>query len=57
MSLTSLFKKVQQAASDDLTLASLRTLIVLWAVFIIVLTFSIKNKWILAGILAYEILP
>ena len=52
-----LFNKVQKAASDDMNLTGLRALIIAWALFVIVLTLTIKNKLVLAGILAYEVLP
>lgn len=48
---------VQKQAHDDLTLFALRTVIILWAIFIIILVLTIKNKWVLGGILAYEVLP
>lgn len=36
----------------------LKTAIVLWALFVIVLVlFTVHNKWLLAGILLYEVLP
>ena len=51
-------KKIQQAFYEDYTASSLKLLIVLWAIFIIFLVlFVVDNKWVLAGILAYEILP
>lgn len=43
--------------SRDLTLTMLKIIIIMWALFIIVLALFINNKWILAGILAYEVLP
>jgi len=48
---------VQQAFYDDFTLFGLRSFIVFWALLIIILAFMINNKWILAGIIAYEVLP
>lgn len=49
---------VRQAFYEDWTTASLKTAIVLWALFIIILVlFVVDNKWLLAGILAYEVLP
>lgn len=52
------FKKIRQEFYEDWTQASLKAAIVLWALFIIFLViFVVDNKWILAGILAYEILP
>lgn len=48
---------VQSEANKDFTLFGLRVVITLWALFVIVLAWTISNKWILGGILAYEILP
>lgn len=47
----------RKSANRDLTLFQLKTAIILWSVVIIILTLFISDKWILAGILAYEILP
>lgn len=55
--LPGMFGKFQKAAFDDFTVFSLRAVIILWAIFLIVLVLNIQNKWILAGILAYEVLP
>jgi len=51
------FHKVRSDFARDWTEAALRWTIIAWAVFIIVLVLFVKNKWILAGILAYEVLP
>ena len=53
----SIQNRVQTSFSEDYTLASLRLFIIAWALFIIVLAFLIDSKWILAGIIAYEVLP
>jgi hypothetical protein len=55
--LTSLKNKVQSNFATDYTLSGLRLLIIVWAFFIIALALIIDNKWVLAGILAYEVLP
>ena len=53
-----LVDKVRQYFYDDFTAAALKTMIVLWAIVVILLVvFVVHNKWILAGILAYELLP
>ena len=52
-----LIRKVQAEFAKDFTKAGLKTLIVLWALFIVILAIVVDNPWILAGILAYEILP
>lgn len=58
LSLTSQYGKIRQSFSDDFTAAGLKTAIVIWAIFVIILTlFVIEDKWVLAGILAYEVLP
>lgn len=52
-----LFNQLRAEAANDFTMVGLRMAIVVWALFIIVLALTLKNKWVLAGILAYEILP
>ena len=54
---TRLFQRVHSDFANDWTEAMLRWTIVVWAAFIIILALLVRNKWILAGILAYEILP
>lgn len=51
------FRRVQEAFSRDFTEAALRALIIGWALFVIFLALNVKNKFLLAGILAYEVLP
>ena len=51
------FRRVQEAFNRDFTLTSLRVVITLWALFVIVLAWTIENTFLLAGILAYEVLP
>ena len=50
-------KRLQAAFYQDMTTASLKAAIVVWALFVIVLALLIDNPWVLAGILAYEVLP
>ena len=50
-------KRIRTAFYEDYTLVGLKTAIIVWALFVIVLTLLIDNKWVLAGILAYEVLP
>lgn len=52
-----MIKRFRDAANRDFTLVSLKTLIIVWAVFVIFLTIIVDNKWVLTGILAYEVLP
>lgn len=39
------------------SVAFLRMFIVVWSIIIIALSFTIDNPYILAGIIAYEVLP
>lgn len=50
-------KKLQKQFSEDMTVATLRWAITLWAIFVIALAWLIDNGWVLAGLLAYEVLP
>lgn len=52
-----MIKRFRDAANRDFTLVSLKTLIIVWAIFVIFLTLIVDNKWVLTGILAYEVLP
>ena len=49
--------KVAARANNDLTLMGLRLTITVWALFVIFLAWYMDNKWFLAVLLAYEILP
>lgn len=49
--------RIRRAAMQDFTLFGLRTVIIAWSILVIFLALTIKNKWVLTGILAYEILP
>jgi len=51
------FQQVRSDFARDWTEAALRWTIIAWAIMVIILVLFVKNKWILAGILAYEILP
>ena len=51
------FRNIQSSFERDFTKAALKTLIVLWSLVIVAIALSIDNKFVLAGILAYEILP
>lgn len=52
-----MIKAFREAANRDFTLVAMKTLIITWAVFVIFLTLIVDNKWVLTGILAYEVLP
>lgn len=57
MNLFNFVEKIKQHYYEDYTTTALKTLIIAWSVFVIVLVLFIDNKWLLAGILAYEVLP
>lgn len=48
---------IKQKANNDMSLFALKSVIILWCLVIITATLFIDNKWILSGILAYEVLP
>ena len=51
-------KKFRQDVYDEYSVVALKTCIVAWALLVIFfVVFVIDNKWILAGILAWELLP
>lgn len=50
-------KQAREAFAQDFTEATLKAMIIGVAVLFIVLALSIDNKWILAGLLAYIVLP
>lgn len=52
-----LAEKLRKYAMDNATLLGLKTLIIAWCLCIIIVTIFIEDKWILTGILAYEVLP
>ena len=55
--LNSLKSGVQRKFAEDYTESGLKLLIIAWCAFVIVLAIMVKNKYILAAILAYEVLP
>lgn len=54
MNITSSLRK---RLHDDIDEKGITVLIILWAALLIYLAITIKNKWVKAGILAWEILP
>lgn len=50
-------ESVRRSFEKDFTLAALRATIITWCLVVIGLAIVIDNKWVLAGILAYEVLP
>lgn len=57
--LAELVNNWRQAIASDFTATMLKTAIVLWAIFVIFLVLFVldNNKWLLAGIFLYEVLP
>jgi hypothetical protein len=49
--------KFRQDVYDEYSVVALKTFIIAWAVLVIVAALWIDNKWALAGLLAWEILP
>jgi hypothetical protein len=52
-----LFNRVTSQANNDLTMTGLRLTLTAWALLVIFLAWYLDNKWALATLLAYEILP
>lgn len=50
-------QNAQAAFNQDFTQASLKLMIILVALLFMVLALTVQNKWLLAGILAYIVLP
>jgi hypothetical protein len=50
-------ESVRRTFQKDFTLAGLKATIIVWSLLVIVAAIVIDNKWVLAGLLAYEILP
>lgn len=55
--LTNFVQKAQRRFAEEMPSMTLKIVIILWALFVIGLALWIDNPWILAGILAYEVLP
>lgn len=55
--MNSVIQKYQSQFARDMPVTTLKTLIIGAALFVILLALMIDNPWILAGILAYEVLP
>lgn len=48
----------REALSANFTVTTLKTAIIVWCILIILLVlFFVDNKWLLAGILLYEVMP
>jgi hypothetical protein len=48
---------VRAEFARDFTSMMLRIGIIVWALVVVIAALTVKSKWILAGILAWEILP
>ncbi len=55
--MNNIIKDIQRSFARDFTATGLKAAIVIWAFIVVIAALSIDNKWILAGMLAYEILP
>lgn len=51
------FDIIQKQATKDFSLFGMRLFILAWAIGVIILSWVIDDKWVLAGIIAYEVLP
>lgn len=52
-----LIQRVRAEFARDFTSMLLRICIIVWAIVVVLAALTVKSKWILAGILAWEILP
>ena len=50
-------QRLRSAFNDDLTEAGLRAAIIVIAIVLVILALTVQSKWVLAGILAWELLP
>ncbi len=50
-------KQLHQDLAGEYDVTALRILLILVATLAIILALTVQNKWVLAGILAYVILP
>lgn len=50
-------QKIQNGFAQDFSAMMLRIFIVTWALIVVIAAFTVKSKWVLAGILAWELLP
>lgn len=50
-------KQFQRDVYGEYSVFALKTFIIAWALLVIVAALWIDNKWVLAGLLAWEILP
>jgi hypothetical protein len=50
-------KQFRQDVYEEYSVLALKTCIIVWALFVIGLALFVNDKWLLAGILAWELLP
>jgi hypothetical protein len=50
-------KQFRADVYEEYSVVALKTFIIAWALLVIVAALWIDNKWVLAGLLAWEILP
>lgn len=50
-------QRLRKSAAADMTLTGLRAAIIAVALVFIVASLLVRNKWVLAGMLAYLVLP
>lgn len=53
-----LLEDLKRHLTQDFTMTALKTIIVIWAILLVIfVVFYVQNKWLLAAILLYEVLP
>lgn len=50
-------EQLREAAYDDVSLVGLKAVIIVLALILILIALSVNDKWILAGTLAWVLLP
>ena len=50
-------RRAREAFNDDFSAVALRIAIITWALVVVLAALFVKSKWVLAGILAWEVLP
>jgi hypothetical protein len=55
--MNALIQRVRTEFARDFTSMMLRICIIVWAIVVVIAALTVKSKWVLAGILAWEILP
>jgi hypothetical protein len=55
--MNSFIRGIQAEFAKDLGTLTLRIAIIVWAIVVVIAALTVQSKWVLAGILAWEILP